>query len=121
LLNTILGNTIFKRYYERREVTENKNRVIIKLIYAEAFAVLNIYYLDLQRKKKANLLTNDKNKTEATIQKLHSISKILLIMSNGLLNVVFNDVTRDICENHEVSFTHFSQWTQTSEDGHKLH
>jgi len=38
-------------FLSRRIEFENKCNVVLKLVYIEAFAILNIYYLDLSRKK----------------------------------------------------------------------
>lgn len=42
-------------------------------------------------------------------------------MAHVYTSLVLNDVTKDICEKHGVSFKAFSSWAAYSEDAQKLH
>ncbi|CDW73572.1 UNKNOWN [Stylonychia lemnae] len=101
--------TFYQRVYgQRREEFENKSRITTKLILVEAFAVLNVYYLDISRKRRQNLgdTENQDMKFEAKVQKIKRI--------------IYHDVTRDCCLRENINMDDYTKWGASSQDGKRL-
>eukprot|EP00347_Sterkiella_histriomuscorum_P001342 403372399 len=100
------------------------------MILVEAFAVLNVYFLDITRKRKQmgihiGLRDQDQDQCGNKVQREsepHQDQDCLMIERKiqKINHLIWNDVTRNCCQREQISVRDYQAWAQTSVDGQYL-